>query len=138
MDASARLIPEVTESLAPFFAAARRGELVVQRCDDCGALRFPDREICSSCWSTAAQWVPVSGRGEIYSFYVMHQIYHPAFATEVPYAVVTVQLEEGPRLTTNVVGTPPSDLRIGQKVEAVFDDVLSDEVTLPKFRLVAG
>jgi len=130
---SARPIPEVSPALAPYFAAARAGRLVVQRCTGCGALRFPPRELCSACLATEAAWQEVSGRGEILSYYVMHQIYHPGFAAEVPYAVVVVKLEEGPKLTSNVVDCPLDEIAIGMPVEVVFEE-LSPEVTLPKFR----
>jgi len=132
-EATARPVPEVTPYLAPFFAAAREQQLVVQRCGGCGALRFPPREICSTCLSTAASWQPVSGRGEIFSFNIMHQIYHPGFAAEVPYAVVVVRLEEGPKITSNLVGCPVDAITVGMPVEVIFER-LSPEVTLPKFR----
>ena len=128
-----RPVPEVTPALAPYFAAAREGRLVVQRCAGCGALRFPPRELCSSCLSTDVRWEPVSGRGEIFSYNVMHQIYHPAFAAAVPYAVVVVKLEEGPKLTSNLVDCPLDAIRVGMPVEVVFEPI-SPEVTLPKFR----
>jgi uncharacterized protein len=133
MEAIAKPIPRVTPELAPFFAAAKRRELVVQRCTGCGLLRFPQRELCSRCWSRDAEWTPVSGRGEVFSFYWMHQVYHPGFAAEVPYAVVVVQLEEGPHVLSNVTGCTREQLRIGMPVEVTFDD-LSDGVALPKFR----
>lgn len=123
--------------MAPFFAAARKRRLVVQRCAGCGALRFPARELCSSCLGTTAEWIPVSGRGEIFSYNVMHQVYHPAFADDVPYAVVIVKLAEGPKLTTSLVDSPPDAIRIGAPVDVVFED-LSDEVTLPRFRLTCS
>jgi uncharacterized OB-fold protein len=94
--------------------------------------RFPARAICSKCLSTESEWVAVSGRGEIFSFNVMHQVYHPGFATEVPYAVVVVRLEEGARMVSNLVGVAPHDVRIGMPVRVVFEEI-SDEVTLPKF-----
>jgi uncharacterized OB-fold protein len=78
------------------------------------------------------EWVPVSGKGEVYSFNVMHQVYHPAFAERVPYAVVLVKLAEGPKMTSNLVGVEPHQIKIGMPVEVVFEQ-LTDEVTLPKF-----
>lgn len=133
MSAVAKPLPTVTPATEPFFAGARAGELRVQRCTACGELRFPARSRCSHCLATGAAWVPVSGRGEVYSFVVMHQVYHPAFAAEVPYTVAVIQLAEGPRMLTNVVGTPPSEIRVGMPVEVVFEK-RSDEVTLPQFR----
>jgi uncharacterized protein len=128
-----RPIPEIDQQLAPFFAAAKEHRLVVQRCAGCGVHRFPPRELCSGCLSTESTWVGVSGRGEIFSYNVMHQIYHPAFASEVPYAVVVVKLAEGPKMISNLVDCAVNEIRIGMPVEVVFESV-SPEVTLPKFR----
>jgi hypothetical protein len=129
----AKPIPRATGELAPFFAAAKQGQLVVQRCASCGLDRFPPREVCSRCWSRDATWAPVSGRGEVYSFYLMHQVYHPGFASEVPYVVVLVQLEDGPRVLSNLVGCTREEIRVGMPVEVTFEDV-SEDVALPKFR----
>src|SRR5512135_2560468 len=96
-------VPAITPDMQPFFAASKRHELVVQRCVQCGTHRFPAREICSSCLSREAEWVQVSGDGEIFSYNVMHQVYHPGFATEVPYAVVVVKLKEGAKMNSNLV-----------------------------------
>lgn len=125
-------IPAITPEIQPFFEAAKRRELAVQRCKGCSTLRFPAREICSTCLSTDAEWVTVSGRGEIFSFNIMHQVYHPGFADEVPYAVVQVKLIEGPKMISNLVGVKPHDIQIGMPVHVVFEDI-SEEVTLPKF-----
>lgn len=133
MSTYAKPIPEITEELRPFFAAASEGRLVVQRCRRCGNLRFPPRSICSQCLGREADWAPVSGRGALYSFNVMHQVYHPGFAPEVPYPVVLVELEEGCRMLSNLVDCPRPDLRIGLPVEVVFEKV-NDEISLPKFR----
>jgi uncharacterized OB-fold protein len=134
---AAKPLPEITPAMAPFWDAARRHELVVQRCAGCGTLRFPARDLCSRCLSRDAAWAPVSGRGTVFSFAVMHQVYHPGFADEVPYAVVVIELDEGARLLSSLVGCPVGDIRIGMRVEVVFDDV-SPEVTLPRFRPRAG
>jgi hypothetical protein len=123
--------------MAPFWEAARRHQLVVQRCADCGALRFPAREVCSRCLSRAATWQPVAGTGRIFSVAVFHQANHPAFAAEVPYAVVTVQLDEGVRMLSGVAGIPARDVAVDMPVEVVFDDV-SPEISLPRFRPRAG
>ncbi len=119
--------------MAEFFAGAKRGQLMVQQCEGCGRLRFPAHEMCSHCFTTRARWVPVSGRGEVFSFNIMHQVYHPGFAAEIPYAVVVVKFEEGPIMISNLVGLKPREIRCGTPVEVVFEK-LSDEVYLPKFR----
>lgn len=130
--APSKPIPAVTPELAPFFEGARRGELMLQRCRTCAEFRWPPREVCSHCLSRDSEWAPVSGRGEVFTFNVMHQVYHPGFAAEVPYAVVLVKLAEGPKLTSNLVGVSPREIRIGMPVRVIFEAV-SDEVTLPKF-----
>jgi uncharacterized OB-fold protein len=130
-------LPEITPAMRPFWDAARRHELVVQRCADCGARRFPARDICSRCLSRTVEWTPVSGRGAIFSWAVMHQVYHPGFADEVPYAVVVVELEEGVRLVSNLVGCAVDAIVAGMPVEVTFEDVTA-EVTLPKFRPRSG
>lgn len=125
-------VPKATPELAPFLEAARAGRLAVQRCAACGALRFPPRELCSRCWSRDVEWTHVSGRGEIFSFYVMHQLYHPGFAADVPYPVVVVKLEEGPLVVSNLLDCPRERIAIGMPVEVVFEEC--GDVTLPKFR----
>jgi len=133
MAISSKPIPTKTPELAPFFEGAKRGELIVQKCEGCGRLRFPARSLCSNCWSEDASWTRVSGRGEVFSYNIMHQVYHPGFAAEIPYAVVVVKLEEGIKLTSNLVGIKPHEIRCGMPVEVVFEQ-LNEEITLPKFR----
>src|SRR5262249_28217015 len=130
---AAKPTPRITPEVEPFFAAAKRHELVVQRCGACGLLRFPPREVCSSCWSREASWTRVSGKGRVYSFYLMHQVYHPGFANDVPYPVAVVELDEGARMMTNLVDCAPGDIRIGMPVEVTFEE-RSEDVTLPQFR----
>lgn len=127
-----KIVPVVTDALAPYFEAAASGRLVVQRCVSCGTLRFPARSVCGGCLSEESDWTPVSGRGEVYSFFWMHQVYHPAFANEVPYAIAVVRLEEGPCMTTNVLDCSKEELRVGLPVEVVFEE--RGEVKLPQFR----
>ena len=132
MTTAAKPVPDITPEMRPFYEAAKRRELVVQRCGGCGALRFPAREICSACLSSKSEWARVSGRGEVFSFNVMHQVYHPGFVETVPYAVVVVKLAEGPKMNSNLLGVPPSEIHIGMPVRVVFED-LTEAVTLPKF-----
>ena len=130
-------VPAITPDMREFFDGARSGRLMVQKCDNCGKLRFPAHDLCSKCNSTASQWVAVSGRGEVFSFNIMHQLYHPGFASEVPYAVVMVELEEGCKFVSNLIGVKPHDIKCGMPVEVAFEK-LNDEVTMPKFRLRAA
>jgi uncharacterized protein len=130
-------IPAITPDMREFFDGAREGRLMVQKCDSCGTLRFPAHDLCSKCNSTTSRWVAVSGRGEVFSFNIMHQLYHPGFASQVPYAVVMVELEEGCKFVSNLLGVNPHDIKCGMPVEVVFER-LSEAVTLPKFRLRAA
>ena len=130
-------IPAITPDMREFFDGARAGRLMVQKCDNCGTLRFPAHDLCSKCNSTASRWVPVSGRGEVFSFNIMHQLYHPGFANEVPYAVVVVELEEGCKFISNLLGIKPHDIRCGMPVEVTFEK-LNEDVSIPKFRLRAA
>ena len=126
-------LPAVTEDGAPYWEACRAGELRAQRCTACGHLRWPPSVVCPRCLAEGGEWIQLSGRGRIYSFIVVHRPQHPAFFEDVPYNVVIVELEEGIRLHSNVVGCANEELRVGMPVEVVFDKV-SDEVTLPRFR----
>lgn len=129
-----KLIPQISPEMRPFFEAAREHKLAVQKCDKCDKLRFPAAPLCLACDSDQASWVPVSGRGEVFSFTIMHRAYHPAL--KVPYTLAVIELKEGVKMTSNVVDIEPSKVKCGMPVEVVFDK-LSDEVTLPKFRPAA-
>ncbi len=133
MSEYAKPLPQVTPEMAPFWEAARQHRLVVQRCTKCGSYRFPARDLCSGCLGRDSEWVAASGRGVVFSRAIMHQVYHPGFAAEVPYAIVVVELEEGARMLSNVVACATHDIHIGMPVEVVFDDI-TPELTLPKFR----
>jgi hypothetical protein len=119
--------------MAPFWEAARRHELVAQRCLDCGTFRFPAREVCSHCLSRRADWQRVSGKGRVFTLAVMHQANHPWFAARAPYAVTVIELDEGARMLSAVVGREPHAIAIGMPVQVSFDDV-TPEISLPVFR----
>jgi uncharacterized OB-fold protein len=129
----AKPVPEITPEMAPFFEAAKRHELAVQRCTACGALRFPARAACNRCMSREVAWTPVAGRGRVFSVAVMHQANHPAYEAMLPYAVVVVELECGVRMISNVVGCPASEVAIDMPVEVTFEE-RSPDVVLPVFR----
>jgi uncharacterized protein len=127
-------LPVITPGNRPFWAAAKAHELRIPRCQECGSWVFPIAPICQNCWSERLSWDPVSGRGVISSWVIFHRAFDTSFASDVPYAVVQVELEEGMRLISNLIDVAPSEIRVGLPVEAGFDDVTS-EVTLIKFRL---
>jgi uncharacterized OB-fold protein len=126
-------LPHVDEESRGFWEALARHELYFQRCRACGTKRFYPRALCPACLSSATEWVRASGRGTVYSFTVTYQNQAPGFREELPYVLAIVELEEGVRMMTNVVGCAPEAVRVGMPVEVVFEDV-TPEVTLPKFR----
>ena len=126
-------VPEPDEMSRPFFEGALRGELLLQRCQDCEEFLVLGSRVCTNCLGERLEWVPVSGRGTLFTFGIMHQRYHPGFIPELPYNVAVVELAEGPRLQTNIVGAGNEDLRVGMPVVVTFEQV-SDRVALPKFR----
>jgi uncharacterized protein len=116
-----------------YWAAARRHELVFQQCDECGRFRFYPRIVCPFCLSDKFQWRQSGGRGVIYSFTVIHRPPTPAFRDQVPYVLALIELPEGVRMMSNIIGCDPSQVRIGMSVTVTFEDV-SEEITLPKFK----
>lgn len=130
----ARPLPQPSELTAGFWEACRRGQLVVQRCGDCGLLRHYPQWLCPVCRSSRWSWSPVSGRGEIYSYSICHRAFHPAWADRVPYVVATIELEEGVRLVCDLPDLAPEQVRIGLPVEVGFEEH-SPEISLPRFRV---
>ncbi len=128
-------VPIPDEASKPFFDGAREHRLMIQQCSTCRSVMWPVKSRCDNCLSPNVIWVPASGRGTLYSFALMHQIYHPGFASEVPYNIAQVDLEEGLRILTNVVGCSNADLQIGMPLEVTFEEITSD-VTLPRFKPV--
>ncbi len=126
-------LPAITEDGAPYWEGCRQGELRAQRCAACRRLRWPPSVLCPHCLAQGGDWVALSGRGTVYSFIIVHRPQHPAFFEDAPYNVAIVELEEGIRMHSNVVGCPNEALRVGLAVEVVFEKV-NDEVTLPRFR----
>jgi len=126
-------LPRIDEESRGWWEALGRQELSVQRCRDCGTVRLPPRAVCPACLSSQVAWERASGRATVYSFTVTHQNQAPGFRDELPYVLAIVELDEGPRIMTNLVECAPDAVQIGMPVEVVFDDV-TPEVTLPKFR----
>jgi len=130
-------LPAITTLNEPYWHGLRRRELKMPKCNDCGKIWYPPSPFCPSCWSRSFTWQQLSGRGRVNSWVVFHQAYFSSYKDDIPYNVAEVELEEGPRLLTNLVGVANEDIAIGMPVEIVYDDV-TDEVTLAKFRPTAG
>lgn len=140
------LTPVVDEESAPFWAGTEAGELRVQTCSSCLAMRLPPRPMCPRCRSTARHWQAVSGRGTIWSVAVPHPPLLPAYAEIAPYNVIVVEIEEDPRIrfVGNLVTGPqggldeidPHTVEIGEPVEVVFARLVRPDgssVALPRW-----
>lgn len=106
----------ISPRTAEFWKAADRGELLLQRCAGCGHVQHYARSICTSCWSHDLSWQRSAGLGAVWTFTVIGVPGHPAWRREVPYVVAVVELDEGPRVLTNIVGVDPEAVAIGQRV----------------------
>jgi uncharacterized protein len=126
-----RILPAPTELTAPYWEAARRHHLVVQR-SACGRLSHPPVVSCPACHENHFTWEPMSGDGTVHAFtWVSHSV-HPVAAGHTPYILVLVELSEGPRILTNLRHCAVQDVHIGLPVRVIFED-LSDTVALPQF-----
>jgi uncharacterized OB-fold protein len=125
-------LPVPSEVSAPYWQGLASGELRLQRCGDCGRHVFYPRSVCPHCLGEKLEWVPASGRGRVYSYTIVRRAMNPAFAADVPYVFAIVELDEGPRVTTNIVGCAPEDVRVDMPVKAAYDNVTS-ELALLKF-----
>jgi uncharacterized OB-fold protein len=114
------LPPTPTADDEPFWTAAAAGKLILPRCAKCAIFIWYPKAVCPVCHATDIEWVPASGRGAVYSFTINHRAFGP-WTDFAPYVIAYVELEEGPRVLTNIVGTDPGSVRIGQSVEAVFE-----------------
>ena len=123
--------PDQSPETAAFWEATADDRLLVRSCADCGAAFHPPRAICPECHSDATEWIEAGGRGTVYTYSVMRQNHGP-FGEAVPYVLAYVELEEGPRLLTNVVGVDVEDVEVGQEVRVTFEDT-GDGTKLPRF-----
>lgn len=129
-------LPIIDEDSRPYWEAARRHELSLPQCNDCGKFHFYPRNFCPHCKGQSLTWKAVSGKGKVYSYTVPRVPISPAYQDSVPYVVALVELDEGPRIMANIIDCQPEEVEIGAEVEVTFQDV-TDEITLPQFRLVS-
>jgi len=126
-------IPIPTPESDFFWAKVGKHQLWIQRCVDCIKPFFYPRMVCPNCLSDNIEWFEVSGRGFLYSYMINHRP-PPGFEEDAPYAIAIVQLEEGPRMMSNIVGieNTPENLILDMPLKVVFEDVTSD-ITIPKW-----
>jgi uncharacterized OB-fold protein len=126
-------LPAPDPETQPFWDAAHAGSLLIRRCNDCGRVHFYPRPFCPVCWSTNVEWVEASGRATLYTWSVVRRNDLPPFNERVPYVAAVVDLDEGPRMMTNVVDCDFDALEVGMPLEVVFQPIAND-VTKPVFR----
>jgi len=126
-------IPVITSETAQYWDSAQKHDLHIQKCCNCNRFYFYPRDNCPFCFSNKVEWTRVTGKGKIYSFTVSYRYTSEGFRNEIPYNIAIVELEEGIRMMTNIVGCENDDLRIGMPVEIIYEDI-TDTVTLPKFK----
>lgn len=119
-----------------FWAATKDQKLTYQQCDDCDTVVFHPRRHCTGCLGNSLAWRTASGKGTIYTYSVVRQSYHPFFRATLPYAVAWIDLDEGPRILSNVVGVddPLEDVKIGARVQVEWE--VHEELSIPLFRPV--
>ena len=117
----------------PYWAAAKEERLVIQKCESCNHHYFMPRHLCPVCWSSEKEWVTAAGNGTVYSFSIIHRAPLPSFSKKVPYVIAMIELEEGPRMMTNIVGEGALDVQIGDPVTVCFED--RGDSKLPQFQL---
>ncbi len=130
-------VPMPSPETRRYWEGCKSHELWLPFCRACQSFFFYPRQFCSHCFSWDIEWRRASGRGRVYSYAIQYRAFHPGWSQEVPYVTALVELEEGPRLYTNLVGVEPDPkkIRCDMSVEVVFEDI-SEDISLPKFRPV--
>jgi uncharacterized OB-fold protein len=136
MDAPPRPVPQPSPETQRYWEGCKRHELWLPYCTQCAQFFFYPRPFCPRCFSSPIEWRQTSGRGKVYTYSIQYRPQAPGFTP--PYVTAIVQLDEGPRLLTNLVGVEPDPehVRCDMPVEVDFED-LSDEISLPVFRPVS-
>jgi uncharacterized OB-fold protein len=130
--ATERILPIITPENERYWRSARAHALELPFCLACEHHFYPPQHRCPMCLSDRIDWRRVSGRGRVYSWIIMHQVYDPSFKDKVPYPVAIVELEEGPRLIANLLGIDNAAIHLGMPVRVAYEDV-TDEIALVQF-----
>jgi uncharacterized OB-fold protein len=116
----------------PYWDAAREGKLLIRRCTACHRPHFYPRPFCPHCWSDAVEWEQASGKATLYTFSIIRRNDLPPFPDRVPYVAAVVDLEEGPRMMTNIEGCDEDEVQIGMALTVAFR--AEDDFSIPVFR----
>jgi uncharacterized protein len=130
-----RPMPRPDDLSKHFWSSVRAGRLLVQRCPECQHTQFYPRALCTACGADP-EWLETSGKGEVYTFTVIHQNGARPFADEVPYVVAMIELAEGPRMMGNITDCDPEDVHIGMAV-TWYPVEVNDEIGFPFWRPVS-
>lgn len=114
--------PAVTPETEEFWAATAEGRLLLRRCDDCSTFIWYPRAHCPACGGQRTSWVEASGKGTVYTFTAVHRSAVEGYRDALPYVIAYVELDEGPRVLTNIVGCDPAAVEVGMAVTVVFHD----------------
>jgi uncharacterized protein len=126
-------LPSPDEETQPFWDGCREGRFLLRHCNACNHDHYYPRPFCPLCWSDDVTWKEASGRGTLYTYSVVHVNDLPPFNERVPYVAAIVELDEGPRVMTNVEGVPFEALQCGMAVTVEFK-AISDDISIPVFR----
>lgn len=126
-------LPTADAETEPFWEAARQARLLLRRCGGCGKAHFYPRRFCPSCWSADVEWETAGGGATLYTWSVVHSNDLPPFRERLPYVAAVVDLDEGPRMMTNIVDCDPGALTIGMRLSVAFEE-RTDDITVPVFR----
>ncbi|MEM7099067.1 MAG: OB-fold domain-containing protein [Pseudomonadota bacterium] len=127
-------LPEPTEAARPFFDGAKEGKLRLQSCNQCHHWSFPPMTVCQNCGSSDISWKDASGEGTVYAHGRLARQYHPRHTNRLPIVLAQVDIAEGARLNTNIVGTDPNHIKAGDKVRVTFEQ-FDDGGVIPVFEL---
>lgn len=116
-----------------FWEGTKNGKLLIQHCKDCDSNIFYPRKFCPECWSGNLNWIEATGKATIYSYSTAYDMVEPRFWEDLPYTLAYVDLDEGIRMATRIVGCQPDEIFIGKKVEVTFHK-LNDDFYLPYFK----
>jgi len=133
-----RPLPQpITPEAKPYWDGLKEQKLLVPRCAECGHVFFYPRILCPRCHSRNLTWVETSGKGKLYAFEIAYQSFNPAMKVRPPYVLAMIELDEGPRLMSNLINAEPDPkvLKCDMRVEVVFSR-LSDDITIPLFQPV--
>ncbi len=135
--------PSIDQDNEAFWDGLKDHKLLIWKCSECGAVYWPKTYCINHAnkpFAGECDWVEASGRGKIFAFNIHHWAFHPGFKEEVPYYYALIELDEGPLISSQLVGdrVPPDIHTVGQTVEVVYEDHPNEGFTLPKFRIIDG